>query len=184
MELYEKRIERREIYNGRILKLVNDTVSLPNGNTAGREVVYHPGGVGVLAVTDASELLLVRQYRYPFEKTLLEIPAGKLDKSDSKPIDCGIRELKEETGAVAKNVTPLGKIFASPGYSNEIIYLFKATGLEFFDQHLDKDEFLNVIKMPFDTALEKVYAGEICDAKTVAAILHYALETRENAEKV
>ena len=178
MELYENRKERNTVYKGRIITVVNDTVSLPNGNLAQREVVYHPGGVGVLAVTDKDEILLVKQYRYPFEKAILEIPAGKLDKGEKEPIECGRRELKEETGATAKNVSLLGKIYVSPGYSNEIVYIFKASGLDYGSQHLDKDEFLNVIKMPFKQALDMVYSGEICDAKTVSAILYYALEKR------
>ncbi len=172
MEIREKRIDGECIYDGKIIRVTVDTVELPNKNTAKREVVGHPGGVTILPLTDNDEIIMVRQFRYPYMEELLEIPAGKLEYGEN-PFEAGKRELREETGAVAQEYTDLGIMYPTPGYCAEKIYMYAATGLEFFEQDLDDDEFLNVVKMPFPEALSKVISGEIRDGKTQIAILKY-----------
>ena len=148
-----------------------DTALLPNGATATREVVEHPGGVCVAALDDNDNLLMVKQFRYPYMEIIPEIPAGKRDKADEDPLKCGIRELKEETGATAEKFIPLGKLYPSPGYCGEIIWMYAATGLSYGEQNPDDDEFLTVEKIPLDKAVEMILSGEITDAKTQAAVL-------------
>lgn len=171
MNLIEKQLESEYIYEGRIIKLRRDTALLPNGNTATREVIEHNGGVCVAALTDDDELLFVTQFRYPYFETVLEIPAGKRDSADEDPLTCGIRELKEETGATAQKFIPLGELYPSPGYCGEIIWLYAATGLSFGESDLDEDEFLNVERIPLQKAVDMILSGEIKDAKTQAAVL-------------
>ncbi len=171
MNLEEKQLKKNYLYKGKIINLRCDDALIPNGTTALREVVEHPGGVCVAALTDQNELLTVRQYRYPYSEVILEIPAGKRDSKTEDPLACGIRELREETGAVAQNIFPLGKVYPTPGYCSEIIWIYGATGITFAEQDLDEDEFLSVEKVPFEKALEMVMSGEIKDAKTQIAIL-------------
>lgn len=171
MNLEEKKLNEEYIYKGKIINLRRDEALLPDGNTAYREVVEHNGGVCVAALTDDNEVLLVRQYRYPYSEIILEIPAGKRDSKDEPPLSCGKRELKEETGAVAKEYLFLGELYPTPGYCGEIIYMYAAKGLTFGDTDFDDDEFLRVEKMPLDKLVEKIMSGEIKDAKTQAAVL-------------
>ena len=171
MNLNEKQLDYEYIYEGRVIRLRRDTALLPNGNTAVREVVEHNGGVCVAALTDSDELLFVRQFRYPYFETVLEIPAGKRDSADEDPLECGKRELKEETGATAEKFIPLGELYPTPGYCGEIIWLFAATGLSFGETNLDEDEFLSVERIPLEKATEMILSGEIKDAKTQAAVL-------------
>lgn len=175
MNLEEKQINSEYIYNGRIINLRKDNALLPNGNTAVREVIEHPGGVCVAALTDENELLLVRQYRYPYSEVIMEIPAGKRDSKDENPLQCGIRELKEETGAEAEKFVFLGELYPSPGYCDEIIWLYAATGLTFGETNPDEDEFLAVEKIPLEAVAEMIMKGEIKDAKTQAAVLKLKL---------
>ena len=150
MNLTEQLLSRREIYHGRIIDVQVDTVSLPNGNTSTREVVRHPGGVGILALDDEDCAVLVEQYRYVFGRTLLEIPAGKRE---------------------AAHWQPLGAILPSPGCYGEVLHLYLARDLTFGETHPDADEFLQVRRLPFDTLLARCLSGEIEDGKTVAAVL-------------
>lgn len=168
----EKTLETRKIYDGRIIHLRNDSVLLPNGHKSQREVVEHPGGVCVAAVDDDNCLLFVRQFRYPYKKVILELPAGKIDPGE-EPFACGKRELKEETGATAREYKSLGTLLPSPGYTNEVITLYLATGLEFGEQQPDEDEFLDVVRIPLEKAVTMIVSGEIADAKTQAAVLKY-----------
>ena len=170
MNLTEQLLSRREIYHGRIIDVQVDTVSLPNGNTSTREVVRHPGGVGILALDDEDCAVLVEQYRYVFGRTLLEIPAGKREPGED-PLTTARRELREETGAEATHWQPLGAVLPSPGCYGEVLHLFLAKGLKFSQQQLDPDEFLNVERVPFDEMVHRCVNGEIDDAKTVAAVL-------------
>lgn len=174
MEITETTKEKHYVYEGRIIKVRNDIALLPNGKEVHREVVEHNGGVTILAITDNDEVLFVKQFRYPYYKALLELPAGKLE-GDAKPFFEGIRELKEETGAVAKTYFDLGIMYPSPGYSAEIIYIYAAKDLEFFEQNLDEDEFVNVEKIPYDKAIQMVLNGEISDGKTSVALLKYEM---------
>lgn len=175
MNVIEKTLSSELLYNGRIIRLRRDQALLPNGDTALREVIEHNGGVCIAALTDADELLFVKQYRYPYHEIVTEIPAGKRDRADEDPLACGKRELKEETGATAENWVSLGKLYPSPGYCGEIIWLYAATGLKFGEQQLDEDEFLNVLRIPLNTAVQMVLDGEITDAKTQAAVLKVKL---------
>ena len=147
-----------------------DTVELPDGAQSTREVVDHPGGVCVLALDDEGRVLLVRQFRYPYEKVLTEIPAGKLEYGED-PEKAALRELREETGAVPGKFRSLGELYPSPGYCGEIIRLYLAQELTFGETALDEDEFLDVERMPFGELTELVLQGEIRDAKTIAAVL-------------
>lgn len=175
MNLEEKQLNFNYKFKGRIINLRQDTALLPDGNTATREVIEHPGGVCVAALTDQDELLFVRQWRYPYGETTLEIPAGKRDKSGEDPLECGKRELKEETGTTAENYIDLCPLYPSPGYVNEIIWCYLATGLTFGEQDTDDDEFLDVLRIPLEKAVQMVLTGEIKDAKTQIAVLKVKL---------
>ncbi|MBR5923086.1 MAG: NUDIX hydrolase [Clostridia bacterium] len=168
----EKQKDSTHVYRGRIINLRLDTAVLPDGKTAQREVIEHPGGVGVLPIDEKGNVLLVKQFRYPYMKETLEIPAGKRDKDgDSDPLVCGMRELKEETGASAKNYIPLGTLYPSPGYTDEVIYMYAATDLSYGEAEPDEDEFINLVKMPLNKAVKLVLDGEIPDSKTQVAVL-------------
>lgn len=175
MNLKEETVSREYLYRGRILNLRVDEARLPNGNLAAREVVEHPGGVCVAALTDQRELLFVRQFRYPYGEVVLELPAGKRDRANEEPLECGKRELLEETGATAREYRSLGTLYPTPGYCDEVIHLFLATGLSFGDANPDEDEFLQVERIPLQTAVEMVLSNQIPDAKTQVAILKTAL---------
>ena len=170
MDLTEKTLSSEKIYDGHILHVRRDTIELPDGSRGYREVVDHQGGVCVLALDDENRVLVVSQYRYPYEKVLREIPAGKLEYGED-PAQAAIRELKEETGAVAGDFRPLGELYPSPGYCGEVIRMYLARELTFGETHLDKDEFLNLERVPFDRRVEEILSGEIRDAKTIAAVL-------------
>ena len=169
LDLTEKLLESHPIYNGRIIHVRRDEVLLPDGGHGLREVVDHPGGVGILAL-DGGDVLLVRQYRYAFSRVLTEIPAGKREPGE-EPSVTARRELKEEIGAEAEKWTELGALIASPGCYGETLYLYLAQELTFGATHPDEDEFLDVLRMPFDQAVEQCMRGELTDAKTVAALL-------------
>ena len=170
MDLTERKLGREDKFAGRIVTVHVDTVELPNGETATREVVDHPGGVCILALDSQDRALLVSQFRYPYEKVLRELPAGKLEYGED-PREAAIRELKEETGAEAGAFSSLGELYPSPGYCGEIIRMYLAQDLRFGETHLDEDEFLNLERIPFDRLVEQVLSGEVKDAKTIAAVL-------------
>ncbi len=170
MNLRETTESSRYAFEGKLLKLRVDEARLPDNTLANREVVEHPGGVGVVALTDEGEILLVQQFRYPYSEILTEIPAGKREPGED-PLTAGMRELAEETGATAEKFVPLGTVYPTPGYCDEVIYLYLATGLHFTDAHPDKDEFLDVIRMPLAHLVDEVLAGNIPDAKTQIAAL-------------
>lgn len=172
MKLEEELSKKNYVYNGRIINVRNDTVILPNGNTAHREVVEHNGGAGILAVDQEGYTYLVRQYRYPFGITMLEIPAGKIDKGEL-PLNTATRELAEETGFVADSIVLLSEVYPTVGYSSEIIYIYLATGLRKGIATPDVDEFLQVVRLPVDEVYRMVMNNEIKDSKTVVAILKY-----------
>ncbi len=166
---FEQTEEVNGIYSGRIIDVHNDRITLVDGDEAYREVVEHPGGVAIVGLTEDNEILLVRQFRYPYKETIYEIPAGKLEKGEDIK-EAGIREFSEECGASAEIFEPLGEVYPSPGYCGEIIRLFYAKNLSFGEQHLDDDEFLDVIKMPIKEVVSKIMNGEIKDAKTIAGV--------------
>lgn len=170
MNFEERTMSSETIFKGRIITLKQDTVILPNGTEHTRELVEHPGGVGVVAITENGGILLVRQWRYPFSKVVTEIPAGKRDPGEA-PEHTARRELEEETGFQAGELVRLGEIMSSPGFCNEVIHLYLATKLRSTAQCPDEDEFVEVFEMPFDEVCQKIECGELTDAKTVAGIL-------------
>ena len=159
-KLTEKKLSREEIFKGHVVHLVVDRVELENGHETSREVVEHPGGVCVAALTEKNELLFVRQFRYPYGEVVLELPAGKLEKG-STPLENGKRELKEETGAT--------------GYTSEIIHLYFCRVGNFGEMEPDDDEFLEVERIPLEKAVEMVLNNEIPDSKTQTAVLKTAM---------
>lgn len=171
MNLIEKQISAEYKYKGKIVSLRLDDALLPNGQTAKREVIEHNGGVCVAALDSDYNLLMVKQFRYPYGEVIYEIPAGKRNSLDEDPLLCGQRELKEETGATAEKYTFLGELYPTPAYCGEIIWIYAATGLSFGDAEPDEDEFLSLEKIPFEKALNMVLSNEIKDAKTQVAIL-------------
>ena len=166
--LEEKCLKKELIFKGRMISLDRDTVQLPNGESTTREVVRHPGAVGIIALL-GEELLLVQQYRYPVGEVTLEIPAGKLDKNE-EPIVCAERELREETG-YRGTLDPLGSFYTTPGFTDEVMHLFLAQALVWDPLALDDDEFLKVEKMPWHEAVTKAQKGEFPDTKTNLGIL-------------
>lgn len=178
MKLEETTVEKKYIYKGKIINLRCDDALLPNGKPCIREVVEHPGGVCIAALTDDNELMFVRQFRYPYMEVILELPAGKLERGED-PLESGKRELLEEIGCTADEYINLGKFYPTCGYVDEIIYLYLAKGLSFGEQKLDEDEFLNIEKIPLQKAVEMVLNNEIPDGKTQAAILKTYLKVKE-----
>lgn len=180
MKLEEKTLTSQTIYDGKIVTLMLDEVELPNGHITKREVVNHPGGVAIAALTKDNELLFVRQYRYPFKEVVLELPAGKLEKGTT-PLENGKRELLEETGAVGYNYISLGSQMVSPGFCNEVVHMYLCRVENFGEQELDDDEFLNVEKIPIDKAVEMVLNNQIFDGKTQTAVLKASLLLQSGA---
>lgn len=173
MDYTEKAVRHVNTYDGIIVNVGVDVVKLPNGAVTMREVVHHPGGVCVAAVDDAGLVAMVRQYRYPFQTHLWELPAGKLEDGE-EPLPAAQRELSEETGLEAERWQLLGQIYTSPGFSTETLYIYLATGLRQGAAHPDPNELLDVEKWPLQTLLERIAAGEIQDAKTVVGGLRAA----------
>jgi ADP-ribose pyrophosphatase len=173
LKCIEKRVDGEIKYSGVIVKVRLDRAELENGKIVRREVVEHPGGVGVLPVDGEGFCYMVRQFRYPFSRQLLEIPAGKLEYGED-PLECAVRELSEETGLEAEEMIPLGRCLTSPGFSSEVLHLYLARGLHSGRAHLDEDEFLNVEKYPLSELAALAEQGEIEDGKTQIAVLKAA----------
>ena len=172
--LREIKTNSEDIYSGVILNVKKDTVLLPNGNTSSREIIRHIGAVCIIPLTDKNEIIIERQYRYPYDTVITEIPAGKLDSKNEDRLSAAKRELREETGLTADKWTNLGDFYPAAAYSDEYITMFLAQDLHQGKQELDKDEFLNVIKVPISELIEDVMAGKIPDSKTQTAILKVA----------
>ena len=170
MHLEEKTLSSEQKFDGRVVKLFVDQVELENGTKATREVIKHPGGVCILPLDGDNNVLMVRQFRYPTHRVLLEIPAGKMEYGEDHR-ECGLRELKEETGCTCDEFTYLGNLIPTPAYDNEVIHMYLARGLHSGEQKLDEDEFLDVEKIPLEKAVEMVMNNEIADAKTQLALL-------------
>lgn len=170
-ELKETKLSSESVFDGRLLHVRRDTVRLPDGRETTREWIAHPGASAVLPVLDDGRVVLVRQYRYPVGRVTLEVPAGKLDRPGEDPLACARRELKEETGYAAARFTKLLSLATTVGFSDEWIHIYAAEGLTAGAQCPDEDEFIRVVRMPFDEAVARVRDNTIIDAKTVAAIL-------------
>lgn len=173
-KLIEKAKNEKILYKGKFLTLKHDEVVLPNNDLSIREYVSHPGAVGILVIDKYKNVILEEQFRYPLHEVILEIPAGKLEKNENI-ISAARRELEEETGLVANDLIKLGEAYPCVGYSDEIIHLFLAREFEEGMQHLDEDENLNVIKVPFDKVKEMIKNGIIKDSKTIHAIYLYEM---------
>ncbi len=164
-----KRIKSNVMFKGKILNLRVDEVELPNGRIVEREVVEHRGAVGIVPITSDNEVVLIKQYRYSIDETIWEIPAGLLDEGES-PLDCAIRELKEETGFSAKIFIKMAEFYLTPGNSDEYFHLYLAKDLTDGDAELEEDEFLELERVSFKDALKMVDNNEIKDAKTIIGL--------------
>ena len=171
IDLIERQLDSKLIFDGRILHVYDDTVSLPDGRSASRELIRHVGAVCVIPITDDGKVVVERQFRYPVGRVLTEIPAGKLDSKQEDREAAARRELREETGYVADELIDLGVFYPAPAYSDEAITMYLARGLHPGDQDLDEDEYLNVELVPLEDLARQVLAGEIPDIKTQAAVM-------------
>lgn len=169
MILNEEILNEKLIHKGNFMDFVNIDVKLPNGKNANRDVIKHPGACAVIAFLDSENIILVEQFRLPLNKTLLEIPAGKLNKKED-PMDCAKRELQEETGYVAKEIEYLGSIATAPGFCDEIIHLYKAWNLSLGEKNEDEDEFTSVKVLNINDLKEMIKNGEIIDGKTISVL--------------
>lgn len=169
--LGETFVSSKIIYDGRILHLRDDSVTLPNGKEASREVIRHIGAVCVVPVTDDNRVIVERQFRYPINTIITEIPAGKLDSKDEDRLEAVKRELREETGYTADEWTFLGEYLPAPAYCDELIPMYMARGLHKGENDLDEDEFLDVFTIPIEDLVKDIMDGKIRDGKTQLAVL-------------
>ena len=169
--LRETQVASEQLFKGVILDVRKDRVLLPNGHETGRELVRHIGAVCVVPVTEDGKVVVERQYRYPIDQVITEIPAGKLDSPAEDRQEAAARELREETGYTAESWTDMGLYYPAAAYSDEKITMYLATGLRRGEQHLDEDEFLNVALVPMEELVDDILAGRITDGKTQAAVL-------------
>lgn len=171
--MHEKIIHTARIYDGHLVKLDLHKIRLPDGKTGKREIVQHPGAVAIVPLDNENQVILVRQFRLAANAFVLEIPAGTLEPGE-QPEACARRELQEEIGHDSANLESLGGIYTAPGYTTEFIHLFMATDLAESPLEGDTDEFIEVVRMPIEEALQRVDANEIVDSKTVVGLLRVA----------
>ena len=176
MDLTEKKVSSEEVFHGKLLHVFSDDILLPNGMPAKREYIKHPGAACIVPITTDGKVIMVRQFRYPFHRVLLEIPAGKLDEGED-PKEAALRELKEETGVVPEELIYIGPYYPTCAYSDEVIHMYVARGLSFESQHFDADEFLTMEAIPLEDLVKSVLAGEIEDGKTQTALMKAYLLT-------
>ncbi|MFC4387724.1 NUDIX hydrolase [Gracilibacillus marinus] len=171
MNFEEKTVKTNHIFSGKIIQLQVDDVLLPNGEMSKRELIKHPGAVAIIAMTENNKLVMVKQYRKPLEKTLVEIPAGKLEEGESPEITA-LRELEEETGYTTNHLQYITSFYTSPGFADEIIYVYFTDELTLLEEkkQLDEDEFVELMTISLDDAEELIQSQDIHDAKTVFAI--------------
>lgn len=179
MDLNEKTIESEMVYKGSFISLKVDKVLLPNGNTSKRAIVLHSGASVVVPIDEEGNVILVRQFRKPIEKEIIELPAGKLDQNED-PLSCAKRELEEETGYIGNDFIKLTEIYTTPGFSNEIIHVYLALGLSKGKRNPDMDEFVEVFKLKLDEAIEMIKDRKIKDAKTIIGLLMSKMYLEEN----
>jgi ADP-ribose pyrophosphatase len=175
MVMPEKKLSSQQLYRGRAVSLRMDTVEKSNGKTTTREVVEHSNCVAVVVVDDQNNVLLVRQYRYPVGKFLLEIPAGGIDPNEG-PIDCVRRELQEEIGYFPQKIEELGGFYSVPGYGTEYLHCYLATDLVPSRLIAEDSEGIEVVRVPISRITQLITSGEICDAKSIAALLTFLLQ--------
>jgi ADP-ribose pyrophosphatase len=169
--------EVRDLYKGKVFRLSKERLTLPNGVTAELEIIRHPGAAAIVPLLDDHRVVMIKQYRHAVGQFIWEVPAGTLNPGES-PIECARRELPEEVGYRAHSFRALGEIFPVPGYSDEHIHIFVATGLIPDRQNLDEDEVLDVKPIPLEEALEMVKRGEVRDAKTIIALYFTMLQVK------
>ena len=169
--LIEKKLTSENVFKGVLLDVYRDEIELPNGKNAKREYIKHVGAACVVPVDTDENIIIEKQFRYPFNKVLTEIPAGKLDSKEEPHLEAALRELREETGFTAEKMVYLGEFYPTCAYSDEVIHMYLATGLTKGEQELDEDEFVGVEKMPLEEAVNEIMAGNIPDGKTQTAIL-------------
>jgi len=172
--LAEKFVSSEEIFRGKLLHVVRDSVTLPNGHAATREYIKHPGAACIVAEFEDGRLLLERQYRYPIGKVMIEFPAGKLDTNEN-PLVAAQRELKEETGYWARSWHTLGHMHPLIAYADEVIHLFHANGLVQGEAKLDQDEFLELFSATAEEIAAMIADNRITDGKTIAAFCRWQL---------
>ncbi|MCY8801442.1 ADP-ribose pyrophosphatase [Bacillus spizizenii] len=182
--LEEKTISKEQIFSGKVIDLYVEDVELPNGKTSKREIVKHPGAVAILAVTEEGKIIMVKQFRKPLERAIVEIPAGKLEKGE-EPEYTALRELEEETGYTAKKLAKITAFYTSPGFADEIVHVFLAEELSVLEEKraLDEDEFVEVMEVTLEDALKLVESREVYDAKTAYAIQYLQLKEALQAQK-
>ncbi|WP_010093138.1 NUDIX hydrolase [Ornithinibacillus scapharcae] len=173
----EKSIHSEEIFNGKVISLQIDDVLLPNGNKAKRELVKHPGAVGIIPITQDNKIVLVEQYRKPLEKPIIEIPAGKMEPGEAPELTA-LRELEEETGYTTKSLDKICSFYTSPGFADEIMHIYLARDIEKLENppSLDEDEFVEILEMTLEEAKKYVLEERIHDAKTNYAILYLEMQ--------
>ena len=169
-DLKEHKITSNQIFSGKLIDLYLDNVRLPNGEKSTREWLDHPGAVCLVPILNNGDILLIRQFRYGPRQEFIEIPAGKIDKNE-EPLECGFRELEEETGYKSNKLTFLTNIHPAIGFSNEKMWMYLAEELELSERKLDEDEFLELLPTPLNMALKWVFSGKITDVKTIIGIL-------------
>lgn len=172
-DIRERLVRKRPIYKGRSVNFNVDVIRLPNGKTAKREYIDHPGAVAVIPFLDKRTIVMVEQYRHPIGRATLEIPAGKLDKGESL-LTCVRRELREETGYAARRIAKVLSFWPAPAFSNELLHIYSAEQLRPGTSRPDHDEFLRVKLVKVEEALRMVKNGRLRDAKTIIALLAHA----------
>lgn len=175
----EKTVSRELIYKGNIIDVVIDEVELPNGKIGKRELFFHPGAVAMIPITKENKILLVKQFRKPLEKIILEIPAGKIEPGEQNQLlEAAKRELEEETGFRSEQISCVQSMYLTPGFANEYLHVFYAEGLEKVEnpRPQDEDEVLELYELTLEEAKEKMMSGQICDAKTIFAIMYWELK--------
>lgn len=174
MNFKEKILSNKTIYDGKIVHLDKETVQLPNGNEASREIVHHQGAAAIIAITDDNKIVMIKQWREPLKKVTLEIPAGKIEPSEhNTPEKTAWRELNEETRLTAQSLELITKFYTSPGFADELMYVYHAVKIKPVNEKLpqDDDEFLELVMLSPDEVQDAIDRGEICDAKTIMAVM-------------
>lgn len=171
-------VDEQNIFKGKIIDVFLQTVELPNRKLAKREIVRHPGAVAILPLTKDNRLIVVEQFRKALERSIIEIPAGKLDPGED-PYQCAVRELKEETGCSSNSMEHVVSFYTSPGFANEIIHLYRAFDCDFGENKLDEDEFVELLTITLEEAKQLIREQRIIDAKTILAIYYWELIDNE-----
>lgn len=173
-KLFEQTLEDQQIFAGKIIDVHLQKVKLPNGKESYREVVFHPGAVAIIPLTPDGKLIVVRQFRKALNRSIIEIPAGKLEKNED-PHACALRELREETGCTVEQLKKIVSFYTSPGFANEIIHLFLAENCIIGNNQLDEDEFVELVTVTLEEAKQLIAQQQIIDAKTILAVYYWEL---------